>query len=243
MRHGVRLLGAVALIAPLALAGAAHAANEFVVIPGIGPSPNARPVQSAAPPSAPAPQTRGALGGGLLEFLVTGRDPSAPPPAPVAAVEPAPAQAPTTYIEVASVAPQEPTSAEVESEPEEVYRRHEVAYAGGERPGTIVSTRRTSSSILVEPGGPRAALRHRRRPAGLRMVGREDGHAQGGMAGLDAADRDDAAPARPAEPYGGRRPTIRSARARSISAPRSTASTAPTSPRRSARTSRPAASG
>ena len=59
-------------------------------------------------------------------------------------------------------------------------------------------------------------LRRRRRPARLRMVGGQDDHPQGRMAGLDAAAADDAAPARPARPYG-RRAGQSARRARALS--------------------------
>ena len=97
---------------------------------------------------------------------------------------------------------------------------------------------------LSDPGRrPRAALRHRRRPRRISVAGTAEHHAQGGMAGLDAAAGDDRAPALSAALHG-RRPRQSARRPRAcISAPPSIASTAPTGRIRSAPRSRPAASG
>jgi lipoprotein-anchoring transpeptidase ErfK/SrfK len=160
MRYVAGFLLAVGLAAPLALSGAAYAANDFVVIPGIGPPLNSQASPPLAPPppapAAPVAQTRSALGGGLLEFLVTGRDPGAPQPAPVAAIAPAPVPAPN--VALASIAAQDPQTAEVEGEPEAIYRRHEIVYSGAERPGTIVIDTSNKFLYFVEPEG--RALRY-----------------------------------------------------------------------------------
>ena len=96
---------------------------------------------------------------------------------------------------------------------------------------------------LSRPGQqPGDALRHRRRPRRLPVVGAPQGRTQGGMAGLAAAGGDDRAPALSAALHGRRARAIRWARARSISARRCTASTAPTSRRPSASRCRRAAS-
>jgi lipoprotein-anchoring transpeptidase ErfK/SrfK len=150
MRNVARILGVAGLAAPLAFSGAAQAAHGYVVIPGIGPSFDAGPSPTLAPPPAPVARTQGPLGGGLLEFLVTGRDPSAPKPAPIAA------PAPRASAALVSIAPRAPAA--VEGEPEEIYRRHEVAYSGGERPGTIVIDTPDKFLYFVEPEG--RALRY-----------------------------------------------------------------------------------
>ena len=78
-------------------------------------------------------------------------------------------------------------------------------------------------------GRPGIALRHRRRPRRLPVAGPRQDHAQAGMAGLDAAAGDDRSASPICRASWPAAPAIRWARARSISAPRSTASTAPTS--------------
>ena len=92
----------------------------------------------------------------------------------------------------------------------------------------------------VQGALPRAAgrtgdpLRHRRRPAGLRLVRHEDGLDEEGMAGLAPAAGDAASAGPTCRASWRAARTTRSAPARSISARRSTASTAPTSRTRSA---------
>jgi lipoprotein-anchoring transpeptidase ErfK/SrfK len=151
MRNVARLLGAAGLAAPLVFSAAADAANGYAIIAGIGPV-SAAPSPSLAPPPVRLARTPGPLGGGLLEFLVTGRDPSAPRPAPVAA------PAPRASVAVASIAPPAAPAAEGEGEPDDIYRRHEVAYASGERPGTIVIDTPDKFLYFVEPEG--RALRY-----------------------------------------------------------------------------------
>jgi len=104
------------------------------------------------------------LGGGLLEFLVTGGKSRAAAPAeiespriaggpivsaPVGASAPA-AAAPAPQ-RVASIAPTEPTSVHAEIPPQ--FLRQEVAYGGPARPGEIVVDTPERFLFLVEPNG------------------------------------------------------------------------------------------
>jgi lipoprotein-anchoring transpeptidase ErfK/SrfK len=131
------LIPAVFGVSTLALgAGGASAANiDSLVIPGIGPAMASQP----APPPPAAPHARsGGLGGGLIEFLVTGRSGpagaapqaySAPPPAGALQIVPG-------SRVVAALIPPAPSA--LEARPADEYLRHEVDYSGPERPGTIV---------------------------------------------------------------------------------------------------------
>ena len=114
------------------------------------------------------------------------------------------------------------------------YLRREVAFDGPEAPGTIVIDTPNKFLYLVQPGG--RAMRYGigvGRP-GFTWAGTHKVTCKERMAGLDSAGGNAAAAARSAALHARRRRAIRSARARSISARRSTASTAPTRPGRSA---------
>jgi len=127
--------------------GAAAASSDIVVIPGVGPqSPSPR-----AAPSPPATQTRGNLGGGLLEFVMTGANGAARPsrPAAYAPRTPAPAMG-EPRPQFAALTPQ-PDARSVEAEPAPEFRRQEVDYSGGERPGTIVIDTPQKFLFLVQP--------------------------------------------------------------------------------------------
>jgi lipoprotein-anchoring transpeptidase ErfK/SrfK len=139
----------------LTAAFAAHA--EPHVIPGVGPG-QAEPYNQpyAAPQAAPyepmqAPVQSGNYGGGLLELLMTGRN---PPPHPY------PVMAPNahTYNGPASSASQMTAYANPQAEPprreiDPIYLRQEVSYSGNERPGTIVIDTPNKFLFFVEPGG------------------------------------------------------------------------------------------
>jgi lipoprotein-anchoring transpeptidase ErfK/SrfK len=126
----------VPVFTSLSALGAAEASSaDNLVIPGIGPSP-------AAP--APSPGS-GRLGGGFIEFILTGRTgPAYPPPQP------------TTAPVVASLA--SPPTAEAVAQPAEEFLRREVDYSGSERPGTIVIDTPRKFLFLVLPNG--RALRY-----------------------------------------------------------------------------------
>ncbi len=122
----------------LTLSGTAHAASpDSLVIPGIGP-----PVVSAAPARR---SPSGGLGGGLIEFLVTGGGGGSAPRA--AAIPPAPAPAPLRQLALA------PSGEAPQAQPSEEYRRREVDYSGPERPGTIIIDTPRKFLFLVQPGG------------------------------------------------------------------------------------------
>jgi lipoprotein-anchoring transpeptidase ErfK/SrfK len=116
-------------------AGTAAAGTvDSLVIPGIGPPLAAEPAQ---PPQS-------GLGGGLIEFLLTGRTGgSRPVPATVA---PAPAEP-----QLAALSP--PAPDQVEAGPADEYLRQEVDYSSSERPGTIVIDTPNKFLYLVLPHG------------------------------------------------------------------------------------------
>ncbi len=115
------------------VAEASAATANSLVIPGMAPPPATQP-------------TSGGLGGGFIEFLLTGQSggsratpqaPTAPPPAASQAV--------------AALTP--PTPSEVEARPSDEFLRHEVDYSGSERPGTIVIDTANKFLFLVLPQG------------------------------------------------------------------------------------------
>ncbi len=131
----------------LAALGAAQAKADAVsdlVIPGMGP-----PLQRAA--QQPAQDN---LGGGFIEFLVTGQSRGGSP-APQAYVAPRPA-APAPALRI--VALTAPGQSNLEAEPSEEFRRQEVDYSGPEKPGTIIIDTPQKYLFLVLPGG--RALRY-----------------------------------------------------------------------------------
>jgi lipoprotein-anchoring transpeptidase ErfK/SrfK len=142
---------AVAFLAPI---GAAVA--EPRVIPGIdereaarmlAPAPAIRRSAPVAAPTAVA-SAAGAYGGGFIELLVTGSTPSA-------SVYSAPRQ-PQARPQYAAYAPAQEANVQRELDP--VFQRAEVAYDGGERPGTIVVDSNNKLLYLVQGGG--RALRY-----------------------------------------------------------------------------------
>ena len=94
-------------------------------------------------------------------------------------------------------------------------RRQTVAAPGNYAPGTIIVNTTERRLYLVQDGG-RRSLRHRRRPRRLHLGGHHIGRRQEGMAGLDAALADAAAPSRPAALHEGR-PGQSARRARDVS--------------------------
>ena len=67
------------------------------------------------------------------------------------------------------------------------FKRQIVDYRTSEAPGTIVIDTPNTYLYLRARQRPGAALRHRRRPRGLHLVGHPDDHQEGRVAGLDAA--------------------------------------------------------
>ena len=155
---------AISALAFAAASGAfAPAEADSLVIPGIGPQD--------APPPAPAPARRSnALGGGLLQVLLTG-DSGGPHAAAGTVIEQpgvlgaqfvAPQVGASHHAQPAmhmvALTPPDPTPEIAQGEPSEEFRRQEVAYSGHERPGTIVIDTPNKFLYLVEPDG--RALRY-----------------------------------------------------------------------------------
>jgi lipoprotein-anchoring transpeptidase ErfK/SrfK len=103
------------------------------------------------------PQRAGNYGGGLLEFMMTGRT-----AAPAAAYGAYQQQQRGVYYndpyQQAYYAPGEPMAGTVQRGMNPIYLRQEVAYDGGQRPGTIVIDTPNKFLYLVQPGG--RALRY-----------------------------------------------------------------------------------
>jgi len=159
-----RVLALTALGLPmLGLQNPATADSAPRVISGIYPA--------AAPAAAAAPRG-GGLGGGFVEFLLTGKADGAPVrryarPAPAPASYDPQAYAPRREDSVAGgyAAPTPYYAAyapaaepQVAQEPPPQFRRQEVDYPTSERPGTIVIDTPDKFLYLVEPGGK--ALRY-----------------------------------------------------------------------------------
>jgi lipoprotein-anchoring transpeptidase ErfK/SrfK len=112
--------------------------------------------------SSSALAAQGAYGGGFIEYLITGNSggqPAARPVAPVAAApiygaQPTPAYSGVTLAALPQPAPDLGVAREAPAE----FRRQEVDYDGGERPGTIVIDTPHKFLYLVEPG--RRAVRY-----------------------------------------------------------------------------------
>jgi len=100
---------------------------------------------ATAPPPAAQPAS-GGLGGGFIEFILTGQSGGARA-APRALPAPPPAENPV----VASLAPPEPAS--LDALPSEEFLRREVDYSGPERPGTIIIDTPSKFLFLVLPQG------------------------------------------------------------------------------------------
>ena len=144
-------LGLTFLITP------ALAENGPRVVSGVYPSPQAEPAAQSA------------LGGGLVEFLLTGNAHNPPVrqarPAPLQSYEPRPAlQAYAPRRQDAAVglyAPQRPSYAALAPATEErptheipaQFHRQEVDYPTSERPGSIIIDTPNKFLYLIEPGG------------------------------------------------------------------------------------------
>jgi lipoprotein-anchoring transpeptidase ErfK/SrfK len=116
-------------------------------------------------PAGQSSSSGGGLGGGFIEFLLTGRTDGAPRrsvrpvQAPSANLQ---AYAPTRADSVVGLyasppanysAPASGYEARLAAEPPEQFRRQEVDYASSERPGTIVIDTPNKFLYLVEPDG------------------------------------------------------------------------------------------
>jgi len=155
----ILLPAALALAGLAATALAARAAQDPLVIPGIGSADLTRAPARAAQPAEAGP---GAYGGGFIDFLVTGysgagarynmpgQAPAASYGAPVA-----PAYAATTRMVALSPAPLE---AEAREAVDGQFRRQEVAYDGRERPGTVIIDTPNKFLFLIQSNG--RALRY-----------------------------------------------------------------------------------
>lgn len=150
-------LGSLSFICGLALLTApafAGPASDHLVIPGMGP-------QDAPPPAVaqrPVRTASSGLGGGFIEFLVTGaggpvRNPELDRPAQRASV-------PRSSAVIAPVAPQPVQTASYAPVPLEArrtvppeFQRTEIDYSGGHAPGTVVVDTRSKHLLLVQPGG------------------------------------------------------------------------------------------
>ena len=144
--------------------GAPAVSADPLVIPGIGPGdlPPAAPSPRPPPATRVAAASQGGLGGGFLEFVVTGNSGQAaryntpPEAAPRVYYGAAPSYGPPpapAYAHVAALPAAEPA---LEGEPRDVsgeFRRQEVDYDGHERPGTIVIDTPSKYLYLVQPGG------------------------------------------------------------------------------------------
>ncbi len=131
------------------------------VIPGVGPGA----------PRFVGPQSRsgdepGRYGGGLLEFMMTGRDPTPALRAPRVRVAPGRDYVATSYADpqggasgYGEPAYAGPAGYEMPRKPlDPMYQRQEVAYDGPQRPGTVVID--TSSKFLYLVEAPGRALRY-----------------------------------------------------------------------------------
>ena len=172
----------------------------------------ARPVSAAAGPPAACVRIHNATAAGLCGYQT-------------------PAYAPSTYGDMAQ---QQPVDPRYRASGRRISRRRKAGHDHCRYPAFL--------SVSGVGRGQGAALRHRRRPSGLHLGGREGAFrpCANGRIGVRRTKCWRAGPTCRTTCPAAR--TIRSARARSISARRSIASTAPTSLGRSARRCRPAAS-
>ena len=136
-------------------------AESVHIVPGYYPPAQAEP----------APAARSDLGGGFVEFLLTGNGHSAPVrreprPAPVYASQSYDPQAyaPRRVDSFAGgyaqpgYAALTPAESRPEREPPPQFRRQEVEYSSAERPGTLIIDTPNKYLYLIEPGG--RALRY-----------------------------------------------------------------------------------
>jgi lipoprotein-anchoring transpeptidase ErfK/SrfK len=94
------------------------------------------------------------LGGGFIEFVLTGQSGGAhPAPQPYVAPQPAYAPQQSYAPPTQAVALATPEAREVEAQPADEFRRREVEYFGPEKAGTIVIDTPHKFLFLVQPNG------------------------------------------------------------------------------------------
>lgn len=120
----------------------------FLSVSALALSPAATKAATAdglAVPSAAQPAS-GGLGGGFIEFLLTGQSGGSRPTPQASSAPP-----PIASQSVAALTP--PAPGEVEARPSDEFLRREVDYSGPERPGTIVIDTPNKLLFLVLPHG------------------------------------------------------------------------------------------
>jgi lipoprotein-anchoring transpeptidase ErfK/SrfK len=120
------------------------------VVPGVGPLEAGAPSQERVRPTAAS--AHGQYGGGFIEMLMTGTDPSPPAPYPFAPQPSISRQFSSTYD------PVEAPNVNVRREIDPAYRRAEVDYTGNEKPGSLVVD--TSHKFLYFVKGDGRAIRY-----------------------------------------------------------------------------------
>lgn len=140
--RAVPAVSSYALCAALSFSLCGSAAAGPYVVPGVGPrDAGAFYARTAAAPEAPA---QSALGGGLIEMLLTGADPT-----PSQAYAPAPRASRRQYAAYAPAAP----AMEMQREINPMYARTEVELATNEAPGSIVVDTPNKFLYYVKGGG------------------------------------------------------------------------------------------
>ena len=140
---GHRLITVLLTGASIFLAVEAQAAGrDPMVIQGVGPEAAMAQSQPRAQQPRPVQVASGQYGGGFIELLLTGRDPtpsagSLPPPVGPRAVEPSYGYQPEPRAQRASYAPQDPSMG-IQRGVDPMFNRQEVAYDGPHKAGTIV---------------------------------------------------------------------------------------------------------
>jgi lipoprotein-anchoring transpeptidase ErfK/SrfK len=112
-----------------------------------------RPGYSQEAAAYPQRSASGNYGGGLLEFMLTGRDPTPGAGYRGAYPQRGGAERYNDPYQQAAYAPDSRLEAPVQRGINPIYQRHEVAYEGSQRPGTIVIDTPNKFLYLVQPGG------------------------------------------------------------------------------------------
>lgn len=141
----------------------------FVAVAGVLVAPQSGQAQGQyRDPQTTASPQRGDYGGGFIELLMTGRDPTPygrgapaynrPPPARGAYIAHAPQIDPLLPAEPQGGVPQPNYSRPIEKVLDPRFQKQEVAYSGPHGPGTVVIDTPNRFLYLVQPGG--RALRY-----------------------------------------------------------------------------------